>query len=101
MSYGTPVKDGITSPAAALAEWIWRKCRNHDPLRKRYGETDSPLNGRLEHQEGTNQTFYTAGGKRFKITIEEVGAEDESPSIHIPLLDSGDDMPPGLLAGDD
>ncbi len=104
-TYGTPVKPKIANDAHALAEFFWRKLRNHDPLRQRYGETQHPLQGRLEHEVGTNQTFYVAGGKKFRITVEEVSAggeakidNDADPAIKI---EDADDAPIKIAEGDD
>jgi hypothetical protein len=105
-SFGTPVKPKVEDPRAALAEWVWRKCRNHDPLRERYGEKGHPLtDGRLKHIEGTSFVEYEAGGRKFRITVEEIGSESSvsfegGDKIFAPV-DEADDGPGVLLLGQD
>jgi hypothetical protein len=62
-----------------LAQWIFRKLVNHDPMsvREKHRKTDG--NVRFRHIEGTQEVEYVAGDKVFLISVQEV---DEP---HIPV----------------
>lgn len=65
----------------ALAEWIARKLRNHDPATVR--EAGQPkkkqaARERIRHEEGTSQVVYCAMGQNFLIEVQLID-EDQIP----------------------
>ena len=76
------VRGHIKDDAAALAQWVYRKCKNHDPMKirdqvgvglKTGRVTYKSAEHRSKHEEGTTQVEYaTCDGRKFLLTVEEI-----------------------------
>lgn len=66
-------------PEAGIAQWIERKLRNHDPMKK-HDKAKTPVSDEPRQKATGNEVIYTLkDGRRFKITVEElpaIGAEE-------------------------
>jgi hypothetical protein len=74
------VRTHIVSDDAALAQWVFRKLVNHDPMSVRESvsmRTKPPAKQkktlRVQHVEGSTSVIYAlADGRQFKLTVEAV-----------------------------
>jgi hypothetical protein len=81
------VRGHIPDDAAALAQWVMRKVKNHDPMSQReaagrnvsgmtpvLGRAKTKKTERVQHTEGTTEVLYTLDdGRAFKIEVTAVG----------------------------
>lgn len=73
------VREHIHSDTAAVAQWISRKLRNHDPMsaREAKGEKVAKVRDRqrVEHVEGSDTVEYVLrDGQVFVITVQEASS---------------------------
>jgi hypothetical protein len=75
---GTPVRDHIVNDAEGIAQWIFRKICNHDPMRFR-----SPMNRKGRHKEEpiyatdslTSVLYPLQDGRVFMCSVQELTDE--------------------------
>lgn len=76
------IREHIERDDHGLAQWIYRKLVNHDPMstreKKRGTRSLAPVE-RYRHVEGTEAVEYCAGGKVFLITVQEI----DEPQIKV------------------
>jgi hypothetical protein len=66
------VRDRIERDDHAVAQWIYRKLVNHDPLSARDPMHATDGAERIRHVEGTQEIEYVTTDKVFHITVEEI-----------------------------
>jgi hypothetical protein len=73
------VRSTIPSDDAALAQWVYRKLVNHDPMSVRE-TTRVKVKGRqrVTHVEGTTSVVYALNdGRTFELSVKDLTAELE------------------------
>lgn len=86
------VRGHIENDVAAMAQWVYRKIRNHDPMRQREaarpaqaknyeirgGRVTKGKYERVAHVEGSNIVEYSLRtGQRFRLTVEEIDEQGQ------------------------